>query len=77
MIFLLPLVFFNSLVPSFLSLFATASLAAPLEAEVEAEIEARAPIPSFKVGWGQELQNHDQTNHWVVWVEGESAVRTT
>lgn len=38
-----------------------------------AENEVRAPIPNFKVGWGQELQNHDQTNHWVVWVEGESA----
>lgn len=36
-------------------------------------IEVRAPIPNFKVGWGQELQNHDQTNHWVVWVEGEDA----
>ncbi|KAI1758786.1 hypothetical protein GGR53DRAFT_204917 [Hypoxylon sp. FL1150] len=46
---------------------------AEVEAEVEADIHARAPIPSFKVGWGQELQNHDQANHWVVWVEGESA----
>ena len=35
--------------------------------------KVRAPVPNFKVGWGQELQNHDQTNHWVVWVEGESA----
>lgn len=58
-------------------LFATASLAAPGTSPVATELEARAPIPNFKVGWGQELQNHDQTNHWVVWVEGESAVRKT
>ncbi|KAI5862499.1 hypothetical protein GGS23DRAFT_78885 [Durotheca rogersii] len=45
-------------------------VAAP-EPEALAEIEARAV--NFKVAWGQQLQNHDQANHWVVWVEGESA----
>ncbi|KAK5626478.1 hypothetical protein RRF57_002193 [Xylaria bambusicola] len=25
------------------------------------------------VGFGQQLQDTDQTNHWVVWVEGENA----
>lgn len=62
-----------------LSSFVTAASdtsSSPTIAEADAEvpeIELRAPVPNFKVGWGQELQNHDQTNHWVVWVEGESA----
>ncbi|KFY68377.1 hypothetical protein V496_01120 [Pseudogymnoascus sp. VKM F-4515 (FW-2607)] len=25
------------------------------------------------IGYGQQLQNNDQANHWVVWVEGKSA----
>ncbi|KAI0181172.1 hypothetical protein GGR52DRAFT_567410 [Hypoxylon sp. FL1284] len=25
------------------------------------------------IGFGQELQNNDQTNHWVVWIDGENA----
>ncbi|KAI1455235.1 hypothetical protein F4805DRAFT_286405 [Annulohypoxylon moriforme] len=50
------------------------SLAAPGVSPVpEAGLSERAPIPGFRVGWGQELQNHDETNHWVVWVDGESA----
>ncbi|KAI1370408.1 hypothetical protein F4677DRAFT_451415 [Hypoxylon crocopeplum] len=53
---------------------AAISMAAPgVSPAAAADLETRAPIPNFKVGWGQELQNHDQTNHWVVWVEGESA----
>ncbi|KAL7628442.1 hypothetical protein AAE478_002645 [Parahypoxylon ruwenzoriense] len=51
---------------------AAASLAAPATSPAS-ELEARAPIPNFRVAWGQQLQNHDQANHWVVWVEGESA----
>ncbi|KAI1188618.1 hypothetical protein F5B17DRAFT_439430 [Nemania serpens] len=25
------------------------------------------------IAFGQELQNDDQTNHWVVWIDGEDA----
>ncbi|KFY70025.1 hypothetical protein V499_09529 [Pseudogymnoascus sp. VKM F-103] len=31
---------------------------------------ASAYVP---IGYGQQLQNNDQANHWVVWVEGKSA----
>ncbi|KAI1336735.1 hypothetical protein F5Y15DRAFT_392985 [Xylariaceae sp. FL0016] len=36
------------------------------------------PLTSLKargisVGYGQQIQPQDDTNHWVVWVEGESA----
>lgn len=38
--------------------FATSlAVAAPGSSPVAAELETRAPIPNFKVGWGQELQN--------------------
>ncbi|PSR80598.1 hypothetical protein BD289DRAFT_440422 [Coniella lustricola] len=49
--------------------FVTASyvLAAP------SVLESRA----VDVGYGQQLQNSDQTNHWVVWIEGESACPAT
>jgi hypothetical protein len=30
-----------------------------------------APPPA--VAFGQQLQNNDETNHWVTWVEGEDA----
>ncbi|OBT61220.1 hypothetical protein VE03_08708 [Pseudogymnoascus sp. 23342-1-I1] len=29
------------------------------------------------IGYGQQLQNNDQANHWVVWVEGKSACPNT
>lgn len=32
---------------------------------------------SVKVGYGQQIQNSDEANHWVVWVEGESACPAT
>ncbi|KAI1414482.1 hypothetical protein F5Y13DRAFT_188143 [Hypoxylon sp. FL1857] len=55
----------------------TTSIAAPgISPATGDDLGARAPIPNFKVAWGQELQNSDQTNHWVVWVEGESACPT-
>lgn len=28
---------------------------------------------AVNIGYGQQLQNNDQANHWVVWIEGESA----
>ncbi|KAE8164496.1 hypothetical protein BDV40DRAFT_298521 [Aspergillus tamarii] len=37
-----------------------------------------APVPgTVAVGYGQQLQNNDQANHWVVWIEGESACPNT
>lgn len=32
---------------------------------------------SVKVGYGQQIQTSDEANHWVVWVEGESACPAT
>ncbi|KAI0903036.1 hypothetical protein F4823DRAFT_569083 [Ustulina deusta] len=28
---------------------------------------------AIQVGYGQQIQNSDQTNHWVIWVEGDHA----
>ncbi|KAE8383046.1 hypothetical protein BDV26DRAFT_180198 [Aspergillus bertholletiae] len=47
--------------------FLTAVLASPAPAEA-APVAAVHPI-----GYGQQLQNNDQANHWVVWIEGKSA----
>ncbi len=40
-----------------------------------AAVAATPPAPRdvTKIGYGQQLQNNDQTNHWVVWVDGVTA----
>ncbi|KAB8237976.1 uncharacterized protein BDW43DRAFT_306682 [Aspergillus alliaceus] len=48
--------------------FLSAVLASPAPAPVPAPVPASVPI-----GYGQQLQNGDQANHWVVWIEGQSA----
>ncbi|KAI3324748.1 hypothetical protein HD806DRAFT_493504 [Xylariaceae sp. AK1471] len=53
-----------------LAAFLPATFAAP-SAEPISPLHIRNNIA--KVGFGQQLQNGDQANHWVVWVEGESA----
>lgn len=32
---------------------------------------------AIKVGYGEQIQLNDEANHWVVWVEGESACPAT
>jgi hypothetical protein len=56
-------------------LSASAALAAPVE-DAGPSIIPRA-IGDVKVGFGNQLQNFDQANHWVVWVHGESACPNT
>ncbi|KAI0911983.1 hypothetical protein F4823DRAFT_245551 [Ustulina deusta] len=51
-----------------LSTIIPAAIAVP---QVDTQPEAKSNISN--VAFGQQLQDEDQTNHWVVWLEGKSA----
>lgn len=36
-------------------------------------LAARNATDVVKIAYGQQIQNDDEANHWVVWIEGENA----
>ncbi|KAI1429743.1 hypothetical protein F5Y12DRAFT_725203 [Xylaria sp. FL1777] len=54
-----------------LSAIIPAAIAAPQGNFIQLQITGKSNISS--VAYGEQIQGTDQSNHWVVWIEGKSA----
>ncbi|KAJ8122394.1 hypothetical protein ONZ43_g1400 [Nemania bipapillata] len=53
------------------------AVAAPQSSAAPSILSDKDKDPVVKLAFGQQMQDEDQTNHWVVWVEGKEACPPT